>query len=138
MNDVQALSDAELRKAVAQIAGYRVLEYEGFFYLVEPDKTIEQVVRGINNKGYAYTRYVSEDNAWRLASNYPRYHEDLTACWLLYTSFSLHWKLKSLHTNEYGCTLMDWITAVAHTPARAMCEAFLRWDEAKRQSESND
>jgi hypothetical protein len=134
MADYTKLSDEEIRLQIAKIAGYRVIKYNGLYYMLEPHKTIQQVTRALELNFYSAISYANEDSAWKFNKRYPEYSINLNDCWLLFRAFGLYWDLYNTLDNEYNCMIVPLnaanITAVAKTPARAMCEAFLVWNES--------
>lgn len=131
MTDFLQLSDKQIRKQVAQIAGYRVLEYNGLFYMVDPDKTIEQTSRGVDRNFHAYRNFSSEQAAWEFSVQYPDYANNLNACFLLYEAYGLSWSLRKDSEGYFHCIVNDvYVAFNIKTPALAMCHAFLVWNES--------
>jgi hypothetical protein len=138
MNDYIELSDVELRKAIAKIAGYQVIEYNDLFYMVDPDKTLEQTTRGVDRHFHAYRNYSSEQEAWAFSKQPPNYIEDLNACWLLFKSFAISWEVRVEAIKDNYCCVIHLPSAgvlftVADTPAHAMCYGFLKWNKLENK-----
>jgi hypothetical protein len=133
VSDYSTLSDHNIRVLVAKTAGYRVVKLEDkMFYMLDPNKTIEQVTRALQYNFYAARSYSIEEKAWEFDTRYPNYPKSMDSCWLLYCSFGLGWTLYNTEQG-YCCSIsgIDRIEALAGTPARVMCEAFLCWNATK-------
>lgn len=136
--DYSALSDQELRVLVAKAVGYRAVEYQDWWFLLEPHQTIGGLATIIANDTWGirsanYRGFPSEERAWELSDRYPEYSKSLDACYLLMLAYSLQWEVGTWEP-YYGQIMVKdskgFICVLdASSPARALCTVFLMWQD---------